>query len=122
MPNTPEYLTTLALNVKLFAILKSLRRQESSYFLWFPVFAETILDSHFRRDFKMANNFTLKASVVKYSGVLGIFYMIDPLVDSFYCKINYGGYYMLSVIDKAKYNSIYSHKLSHNNLQEGRAT
>jgi len=70
----------------------------------------------------MANNFTLKASVVKYSGVLGIFYMIDPLVASFYCKINYGGYCMLSVIDKAKYNSIYSHKLSHNNLQEGRAT
>jgi hypothetical protein len=74
------------------------------------------------RDFKMANNFTLKASVGKYSGVLGLFYMIDPLVDSFYCKINYGGYYMLSVIDKAKYNSIYSHKLSHNNLQEGRST
>jgi hypothetical protein len=28
MPNTPEYLTTLALSVKLFAILKSLLSQE----------------------------------------------------------------------------------------------
>jgi hypothetical protein len=41
MPNTPEYLPTLALSVKLFAILKSLRKQESSLFnrFWTPAFA-----------------------------------------------------------------------------------
>jgi hypothetical protein len=41
MPNTPEYLTTLALSVKLFAILKSLRKRESSKFkkFWTPASA-----------------------------------------------------------------------------------
>ena len=33
---SPAYLTTLALNVKLFAILKSLRKRESSFKDWIP--------------------------------------------------------------------------------------
>ena len=55
----------------------------------------------------MANNFTLKANIVKYSGeVLGIFYIVDPLFDSFYSKIECGVYYMTSVIDKAGYDRL----------------
>jgi hypothetical protein len=41
------------------------------------------LDSRFRRDFKMANNFTFKATVVKCAReVSGIFDIMDPLFES----------------------------------------
>ena len=40
------------------------------------------LDPRFRRDFKMANNFTFKTNIVKYPGEVGTFHMMDHYFES----------------------------------------